>query len=136
MKILIPLFCGILFGLGLAVSGMVNPAKVLNFLDVAGQWDPTLALVFAGALLVALPVYQLSLRRQKPVAGDEFKQPDKDRITVKLVAGAAIFGIGWGLAGFCPGPGLTALAAFSGAAVVFVVSMLTGMLLWRFLLQD
>tara|TARA_R110002110_G_scaffold91264_2_gene237479 strand:- start:100587 stop:101000 length:414 start_codon:yes stop_codon:yes gene_type:complete len=132
VTVLIALCCGAIFGLGLVVSGMVNPAKVLNFLDVTGQWDPTLGLVFAGALSVAFPLYRFALTQQKPVLAESFKLPDKTEIEPRLVVGAAIFGIGWGLAGFCPGPGLTAVVTLDGAPILFVASMLAGMLLWRF----
>jgi uncharacterized membrane protein YedE/YeeE len=112
---------------------MVNPAKVQNFLDVAGQWDPTLALVFGGALAVAVPIYQWTLRYlESPVVGDEFDVPDNDAITPRLLGGSALFGIGWGLAGFCPGPGLTALATLAPGAVAFVLFMFVGAALYKF----
>lgn len=134
MLYLITLLCGLVFGLGLVISGMINPAKVLNFLDVAGQWDPTLAVVFAGALGVALPVYQLSLRsRQRPLLADKFEVPQKDSITPSLIGGSALFGIGWGLAGFCPGPGITSLASLLPGSVAFVIAMFAGAACYRFL---
>lgn len=127
MLYLASLIGGLIFGLGLVVSGMVNPAKVQNFLDVTGQWDPTLALVFVGAVGVALPIYQWTLRnRSAPVAADEFRVPANNAITPSLIGGSALFGIGWGLAGFCPGPGLTALAVLQPGVISFVVAMFVG----------
>ncbi len=127
------LVCGTIFGFGLTVSGMINPAKVLNFLDVTGQWDPTLACVFLGALAIALPAYQWAGRSaQGPLAGDEFKLPDNDSITPSLIGGAAIFGVGWGLAGLCPGPGLASLATLLPSAITFVAGLYAGAALYRF----
>ena len=136
MFYLIALSSGVIFGLGLAVSGMINPARVLNFLDVSGQWDPTLAFVFAGALAVALPGYQWTLRRRAPVFADEFDTPKNRAITPSLVAGSALFGIGWGLAGFCPGPGIAALASASPGAVAFVIALFIGAACYRFLVKE
>lgn len=128
------LLCGLIFGLGLVVSGMVNPAKVQNFLDMAGQWDPTLALVFGGAVGVALPIYQWTLRtRSAPVVADEFQVPTNNAITPSLIGGSALFGVGWGLAGFCPGPGLTALATLEPGVISFVVAMFVGAACYKFL---
>lgn len=130
---LVSLFCGILFGLGLSVSDMINPARVLNFLDITGNWDPTLALVFAGALLVALPGYQWILKtRRTPVLGEEFEVPTSNDINPRLVGGSALFGIGWGLGGFCPGPGLTALVTLQPGVFAFVVAMFAGAATWKF----
>lgn len=130
------LLCGLVFGFGLVVSQMVNPAKVQNFLDVAGAWDPTLALVFCGALAVALPIYQLTLRRRAaPVLAEKFDVPQNREITPALVGGSALFGIGWGLAGFCPGPGITALATLSAHAVAFVAAMFLGTACYRFFVK-
>jgi len=117
---------GILFGLGLAVSEMIDPARVIGFLDVAGRWDPTLLLVMAGALAVTAPGFSLILRHGHPLLAGQFSLPTKTKIDVPLVAGAAIFGIGWGLAGFCPGPALAALASLSPTVLVFVVAMIVG----------
>ena len=128
------LLCGVLFGLGLAISQMVNPAKVLNFLDIAGQWDPSLGIVFAGALLVAIPGYQWILRRRhKPVAAGEFDLPTSKSITLSLVGGSAIFGVGWGLAGICPGPGITALPTLFPTVILWVVMLFAGAACYRFL---
>ena len=103
MRILINLIAGILFGLGLLVSGMANPAKVLNFLDLAGMWDPSLAFVMAGAIAVTLPGYRLVFRRSAPLLSDRFRLPTSTAIDYRLILGAAVFGIGWGRSGFCPG---------------------------------
>lgn len=112
---------------------MINPARVLNFLDITGNWDPTLALVFAGALLVALPGYQWILKTWRaPVLGDEFDVPTSTGINPRLIGGSALFGIGWGLGGFCPGPGLTALVTLQPGVVAFVVAMFVGAASWKF----
>ena len=108
LRMLVALFSGTLFGLGLTVSGMVNPQKVIGFLDVAGDWDPTLAVVMGGALLVAIPAFRLIFKRSHPVLEDEFELPTKKELDASLLGGAALFGIGWGLSGFCPGAGLGA----------------------------
>jgi hypothetical protein len=118
---------GLIFAAGLIVSGMVDPARVLGFLDLSGPWDPTLGFVFAGALAVAAPGMQLVLRRGKPLFGGALGLPDSTAIDRPLVAGAAIFGIGWGLAGFCPGPAVTALGAGKWPVFLFVAAMVAGM---------
>jgi len=118
---------GLLFGLGLVVSMMMNPIKVLSFLDLAGDWDPSLALVMAGALAVTLVGYRLVLRGERPLFAPRFFLPDRRAIDARLLAGAAIFGIGWGLAGFSPGPAITALATGEPRVVLFVASMALGM---------
>lgn len=117
---------GLLFGLGLILSGMANPAKVLNFLDIAGTWDPSLAFVMGGAIAVALPGFWLIKHRTKPLAADQFQIPTRRDISRDLVLGAAIFGIGWGLAGFCPGPALVSLSGAAPTTLTFVVSMIAG----------
>ena len=120
------LAAGMLFGLGLAVSEMINPARVIGFLDVAGLWDPTLAWVMAGALSITAPSFPLILRLRKPLLAGQFRLPLKSRIDRPLILGAVLFGVGWGRAGFCPGPALAALASASSGVVVFVVAMLVG----------
>jgi uncharacterized membrane protein YedE/YeeE len=120
------LAAGMLFGLGLAVSEMINPARVIGFLDVAGRWDPTLLWVMAGALSITAPGFPLILGLRKPLLAGQFSLPLKSRIDWPLVLGAVLFGVGWGLAGFCPGPALAALASASSGVVVFVVAMLVG----------
>ena len=118
---------GLLFGLGLIVSQMVNPAKILGFLDLSGPWDPTLAFVFAGALAVAVPGVQLVLRRGRPVLAEKLSLPGRTDVDAALVAGAALFGVGWGLAGFCPGPAVTALTTGHPTVALFVAAMIAGM---------
>lgn len=138
-KMLANLIAGALFGLGLAVLGMANPEKVLGFLDVAGDWDPTLAFVMGGALLVAAPAFRLIFRRKRPVLAEEFDLPQKTAIDGRLVGGSVLFGIGWGLSGFCPGPAVVALVPALAAGLVpvfaFFVAMLVGMLLYERLLK-
>ena len=118
---------GLLFGAGLLVSGMANPAKVLGFLDLFGAWDPSLALVMAGAVGVGLIGFPFATRRAKAALGVPIRHPQRGRVGRRLLAGAAVFGVGWGLAGFCPGPALVALATGSPKALVFVLAMLVGM---------
>jgi uncharacterized membrane protein YedE/YeeE len=129
------LAAGLLFGLGLAVSQMVNPQKVQAFLDVTGDWDPSLALVMGGALAVTAIAFRLVLRRKTPVFGGRFALPAGGRIDRRLLAGAAIFGAGWGLAGYCPGPALAALSRPGVESIVFVIAMLAGSLLCRLLFE-
>jgi uncharacterized protein len=131
MPFIISLISGVLFGVGLVVSGMSNPAKVLNFLDVFGTWDPSLAFVMAGALLVTAIGYRLAWRYPKPVLADNFDLPLSQRIDNRLLIGAATFGIGWGLSGFCPGPAVTSLALLAPGTLVFVPTMLVGMWIAR-----
>lgn len=120
---------GLVFGLGLAVSGMMNPAKVIGFLDVAGDWDPTLAFVMGGALLVAVPAYRLIPKRERPVLEEEFSLPEKKAVDAPLVGGSVLFGVGWGLVGFCPGPAIAALGTGLVPVFAFVAAMLAGMAL-------
>jgi len=135
MKVLIALLLGVLFGVGLLLSGMTDPAKVLGFLDVSGLWDPSLGLVMAGAIGVALLPFQWAASLSKSWLGDEFSRPDRTRIDVSLLLGSALFGIGWGLSGFCPGPAIVGLGAGYLPAVGFVVAMLVGMFLYRWLIE-
>ena len=125
------LAAGLLFGAGLIVSGMANPAKVLGFLDLFGRWDPSLALVMAGAVGVGLVGFASASRRERSALGLPMRLPAPAPIDQRLVAGAALFGVGWGLAGFCPGPALVALATGSPKALLFVGSMLAGMALFE-----
>lgn len=125
------LLCGLLFGAGLALSGMINPAKVLNFLDFAGTWDPTLAFVMGGALIVAVPGFALVRRRGAPLLTGRLHLPERRDLDPRLIGGAVLFGLGWGLAGFCPGPALAALSTGTGLAAVFVVAMLAGMAIYH-----
>ena len=126
---LFALLSGTLFGFGLAVSGMVNPAKVLAFLDVAGAWDPTLALVMIGALAVTTPAFRWVLKRRQPWFAADFALPTRTDLEPRLISGAALFGVGWGLAGLCPGPAIAALVSGNSMVYVFVAAMLTGFLL-------
>lgn len=127
MYILTSLLAGLVFGIGLIVSGMANPAKVLGFLDLAGRWDPSLALVMAGAISVGLISFAVAKRRTQSFLGTEMKLPKARDIDRRLVGGGLLFGIGWGVAGFCPGPAVVALGMGEAKAVVFVVAMLVGM---------
>ncbi len=120
---------GLLFGLGLIASGMSNPAKVKGFLDLAGAWDPSLALVMGGAIAVGLFAFAAARRRARAWSGDVIELPASKTIDGRLLGGGLLFGIGWGIAGFCPGPALVALSAGFGPALVFVPAMLAGMLL-------
>jgi len=137
MTILVQFAIGLLFGLGLIVSGMSNPAKVLNFLDLAGipagTWDASLAFVMAGAVAVTFVGFRYVLKLAHPFFADRFHLPTRNDIDPKIIIGPAIFGIGWGLVGFCPGPALTALGFGSTAAFVFVVAMCAGMVLARYI---
>lgn len=118
---------GLIFGLGLMVAGMVNPAKILGFLDIAGTWDPSLALVMAGAIAVGLVAFALARGRTMSALGLPMQLPSQRTVDARLIGGSLVFGIGWGLAGFCPGPAIVALGAGYAKAAVFVVAMLLGM---------
>lgn len=121
------LFAGLVFGLGLIVSGMANPEKVLGFLDLAGPWDPSLAFVMGGAIIVGLVAFAVARRRTLSFLGFQMKIPSNNHIDKRLVLGGLMFGVGWGIAGFCPGPGLVALGAGETKAAVFVAAMVAGM---------
>lgn len=129
------LVAGILFGLGLTISGMSNPGKVIGFLDLAGNWDPTLLLVMGGGVLVTIPAFHWILKRPEPLFADKFYLPTIKQVDRKLLAGAVLFGIGWGIAGFCPGPALAALVTLNSSVLLFVAAMIAGMLLHRWLLE-
>jgi len=131
MRALGGLLAGLVFGLGLAISGMLNPVRVLGFLDVAGDWDPSLAFVLGGAVSVSALGVLLMRRRARPLLAPAFALPTNTRIDLRLVAGAAFFGIGWGLVGLCPGPAISGLVLGHGASFVFACAMLAGMLLYR-----
>ena len=117
---------GVMFGAGLVVSQMIDPGKVLAFLDFAGKWDPSLALVMAGALAVAVPGFRLAQARDAPALGGRFDAPANPGIDRRLLAGAALFGVGWGLVGFCPGPAIASLGFGRWESLVFVLAMLAG----------
>lgn len=133
MSALMSLLAGLVFGVGLIVSGMSDPAKVLAFLDVAGAWDPSLAFVMAGAIGVGIGAFALARRRERSWLGTEIRLPASGRIDRRLVGGSLLFGIGWGIAGFCPGPALVALGAGLPKALVFVAAMVVGMGLYEWL---
>lgn len=126
MNFLINFAAGLIFGLGLVVSGMADPAKVLNFLDIAGSWDPSLAFVMLGAIAVTAVGYRFVLRQSKPILDGHFHLPVKKNIDRRLVIGSAIFGVGWGLVGFCPGPAIASLGLAAPGTLVFVTTMLIG----------
>jgi uncharacterized membrane protein YedE/YeeE len=126
--------CGLVFGLGLLISGMTEPEKVLGFLDVFGAWDATLAFVMAGAVAVAAAGFALARRQSAPLFAAHFSWPSRNDIDAPLVTGSVLFGIGWGLAGICPGPALVNLAGLTAPIVVFVAAMIVGMFgyeLWQ-----
>ena len=127
MLIFTSLLAGLVFGLGLIVSGMANPAKVLGFLDLTGAWDPSLALVMAGAIGVSFFAFLFAKKRSRSLLGADMKLPTGRSIDRRLVFGSTLFGIGWGVAGFCPGPGLVALGMGEVKALIFVAAMLVGM---------
>jgi uncharacterized membrane protein YedE/YeeE len=129
LRIFAALGCGSIFGLGLAISGMMNPSKIIGFLDVAGSWDPTLAFVMGGALLVAVPAYRLILGRGHPALAGGFTLPNRTNLDSPLILGSALFGVGWGLVGFCPGPAVAAVVTGLPAVLGFVAAMLAGMAL-------
>jgi hypothetical protein len=129
--IVLAYLAGLLFGVGLVVGGMTQPAKVVGFLDLAGDWDPSLAFVMGGALAVVVPAFRWITRRGAPVCATGFAVPTRRDIDAPLIAGALLFGAGWGLAGYCPGPAITAAASFAPGALLFVAAMLAGFALKR-----
>jgi uncharacterized membrane protein YedE/YeeE len=131
MKALAGLCSGLLFGVGLALSGMTRPSKVIAFLDVAGRWDPSLMFVMLGAIAVFAPLYRLTVHKARPVFGSEFVMHRTWPLDARLMIGAAVFGVGWGIAGFCPGPALVSAGTGALAALVFASTMLLGVLAYR-----
>lgn len=129
MKALLALLAGTIFGFGLSLSGMTDPQKVIGFLDLAGNWQPTLGFVMGGALLITFPAFALIRRRRAPMLDTKFHLPAPKHIDCRLLTGAALFGIGWGLAGFCPGPAIASLASGSPIVIAFAAAMIGGMLL-------
>jgi uncharacterized membrane protein YedE/YeeE len=132
-EILVPLVSGTIFGAGLTIGGMTDPARVRGFLDLFGAWDPTLAFVMGGAVLVMALAWILQRKMQRPAFATSFALPDRNDLTPRLIGGSALFGIGWGIAGLCPGPGFAALAIAPASAAIFVAAMLAGMLIVRML---
>jgi uncharacterized protein len=132
MQIIASLLCGLVFGAGLLISGMVQPTKVLGFLDIFGAWDPSLAIVMAAALAVSVPGFRLASGRPRPLLAAKSFWPTRSDIDRPLIVGAALFGVGWGLVGLCPGPALESLATLSPGIVVFVAAMAGGMALHSF----
>lgn len=126
MRLVITYLIGLVFGLGIMISGMANPAKVLNFFDFAGTWDPSLIFVMGGALVVTFIGYRVVLHRPAPVSGTKFHLPTNRTIDAKLVGGSAVFGIGWGIAGFCPGGALPAIGTLNPAVLTFTAALVAG----------
>ncbi len=131
VKAVVAFACGVIFAFGLGVGGMTQPACVLAFLDVTGDWDPRLAFVMLGAIAVYAPAYRLVTQRGRPLLASSFALPARRKIDGSLVTGAVLFGIGWGLAGLCPGPALTSLGSGEPAAILFVAAMLVGITVSR-----
>ena len=131
MQILTALATGLIFGLGLILSGMTDPSKVIGFLDLTGQWDPSLAFVMGGAILVGLVAFQFAKGREKSLLGDVMRLPTARQVDRRLVLGSLAFGIGWGLAGYCPGPALVAVAQGGIQPLIFVAAMLAGMVFYE-----
>lgn len=131
MRLIATYLVGLVFGTGIALSGMMNPAKVLNFFDVAGSWDPSLAFVMGGALIVTFVGYRIVLKRPRPVFEPRFNLPGSRSIDARLVAGSAVFGVGWGIAGFCPGAAIPALGTLRPEVFAFVGAMIGGILVAR-----
>ncbi|WP_094463849.1 YeeE/YedE family protein [Pannonibacter phragmitetus] len=129
--LILVLLTGLVFGTGIALSGMINPAKVLNFFDVAGTWDPSLAFVMAGALIVTAIGYRFVLKSPRPLFDGQFHLPARKDIDMPLLAGSTLFGIGWGIAGFCPGGSIPALGLMQTDAVIFVAAMIAGIAITR-----
>ena len=127
MQIVVALFAGLVFGIGLIISGMADPSKVLNFLDLAGRWDPSLAFVMGGAILVAVVAFHFAARRTKSLLGYVMRLPTAQQIDRRLLLGGLAFGVGWGLSGFCPGPALVSLASGHAEPVIFTLALVAGM---------
>jgi uncharacterized protein len=126
VRLVVSYLIGLIFGIGISISGMANPAKVLNFFDVAGAWDPSLIFVMGGAVVVAFIGYRIVLRRTAPVLEARFQLPDNPRIDARLIGGSAVFGLGWGIAGFCPGGALPALGTGRIEVLAFVAALIAG----------
>tara|TARA_R110002110_G_scaffold18147_5_gene76427 strand:- start:1898 stop:2344 length:447 start_codon:yes stop_codon:yes gene_type:complete len=135
MRNILTFLVGGLFGVGISMSGMANPAKVINFFDIAGTWDPSLAFVMGGAVIVAFVGYRLVLRRSAPVYDPNFDIPQNRKLDARLLIGSGIFGIGWGMAGFCPGGALPALGTLNVDVIVFMAALIAGMLATRVVME-
>jgi len=136
MKRLIPAFLiGLVFGLGIVISGMGNPSKVINFFDFAGTWDPSLAFVMGGALIVTFAGYRLVLARSRPLVAAQFQLPANRKVDTRLIGGAALFGIGWGMAGFCPGGALPVIGTAHPDVLLFVVALVAGIYAAQWMLR-
>ncbi|MFK7878284.1 DUF6691 family protein [Roseobacter sp.] len=135
MRTLLTFLTGAIFGTGIAMSGMANPAKVINFFDVAGSWDPSLAFVMGGAVIVTFIGYRLVLQRPTPVFEPTFDIPQNRKLDAKLLTGAGIFGVGWGIAGFCPGGALPALGTLDSRVILFVAALIAGMFATRLVID-
>ena len=122
---------GLIFGIGLILAGMTNPAKVIGFLDITGTWDPSLAFVMGGAILVAIVAFRFAKKRTTNFLGGAMRLPTSDMIDKRLVIGSLLFGAGWGLAGFCPGPAITSIGTGNSKAVIFVIAMIVGMAIFE-----
>lgn len=131
MRLLSALLCGLLFGLGLILSGMTDPAKVKGFLDIAGRWDPSLAMVMAAAVMTGLVSFPFVKQRAKSLLGEPMQIPTVTRIDARLIGGGFLFGVGWGLAGYCPGPALASIANVQREPMVFVIAMVVGMAIFE-----
>ncbi|SHE89589.1 hypothetical protein SAMN05444273_10378 [Litoreibacter ascidiaceicola] len=126
MRLIASYISGLIFGIGISISGMANPAKVLNFFDIAGTWDPSLIFVMGGALIVTFIGYRFVLRRPAPTFETSFKLPTRSDLDLPLIGGSALFGVGWGIAGFCPGGALPALGTGRSEVIIFTVALLAG----------
>lgn len=120
------LLSGTIFGIGLTISGMTNPAKVIGFLDITGNWDPSLMFVMLGAIIFSMPLFYLLKKKNKPFFSLSFQLPDKKGIDKKLIIGSGLFGIGWGMTGLCPGPAVSSLVFLNPISIIFFISMITG----------
>ncbi|NQW07537.1 MAG: YeeE/YedE family protein [Candidatus Pelagibacter sp.] len=126
MSKIVSLICGIIFGIGLTISQMIDPAKVLGFLNILGDWDPSLAFVMIGALIISSPFFHLFKNNKKPIFVDSFSYSNNKELNKKLIIGSSLFGAGWGLAGLCPGPAIASLALFNTSSIIFVITMFVG----------
>ena len=127
------LICGIIFGCGLTISNMINPNKILNFLDITGNWDPSLALVMLSAFIVTWIGFKFVLTRSRPVLTNKFFLPEKTKIDFRLIFGSALFGVGWGISGYCPGPGITAIVLGSMDPVYFLIGLVLSLFTYQIL---